>query len=289
MGTQFKRGPFTKIDIKFMRENYAALDYKDIAVALNRDPDSIKRYIDKELANPVTSGSRDNEDAAYELKNRPYWANIKEQFTPTEREVFLWQWAAMVGQFKSDVFPTEEMQIIDTIKLDILMNRILTKQRQIEIRISELEDDILKEKLKDIPDQNTGMVMQNEALVANLRASQESISREYKLYLEKKGQLMASLKATRADRIDRIESSKQTFKSWLANLLQDNEGRNALGLKIEKMRLAVENARRKLSEVHKYGDGQYDRPLLNKDTVLLDNEIEEVKGEENNGNPVVTE
>lgn len=285
MGTQFKRGPFTKTDIKFIRDNYAAMDYKDIAMALNRDPDSIKRYIDNDLAFPVSQDIKDKDDAIYELKNRPYWSNIKEQFTKIEQETFLWQWAAMVSQFKSDVFPTEEMQIIDTIKLDILMNRILTKQMQVEKRVSELQDEIFREKLKDIPDQDINKITSNEALVANLQASQESMGREYKLYLEKKGQLMSSLKATRADRIERIESSKQTFKSWLANLLQDNERRNAVGLKIEKMRLAVENARKKLSEVHKYGDGQYDRPLLNKDTVVLDNEPQEIKEQENNEKP----
>lgn len=277
MATQFKRGPLTKVDIKYMRENYATLDYKDIAAILNRDPDSIKKYIDNEIINYQSRDAKDSDDAAYELKHRPYWAIIKEQFTRSEQDIFLYQWAAMVTQFKSDIFATEEMQIIDYIKLDILMNRALTKKLQLERKVTDLEDEIFKEKLKDIPDQDTGKIMNNEALIANLLASQESMGREHKLYIEKKGQLMSSLKATRADRIERIESSKQTFKSWLANLLQDNESRSELGIKIEKMRLATENARHKLSQPHKYGDGQFDRPILNFQTVQLDNEPEEIK------------
>ena len=36
----------------------------------------------------------------------------------------------MWAQFKDDVFHTEEIQIVDTIKLEILMNRILTSQQE---------------------------------------------------------------------------------------------------------------------------------------------------------------
>ena len=53
----------------------------------------------------------------------------------------------MWSQFKDDVFHTEEMQIIDTIKLEILMNRILKSQRDNQQEISnELKDLVRDEK-----------------------------------------------------------------------------------------------------------------------------------------------
>jgi hypothetical protein len=53
--------------------------------------------------------------------------------------MFLYHWGRIISQFKDDVLPTEELQIIDTIKLDILMNRILRTQYETNKTISELE------------------------------------------------------------------------------------------------------------------------------------------------------
>ena len=52
----------------------------------------------------------------------------------------------MWSQFRDDVFHTEEMQIIDTIKLEILMNRVLKGQKDSHDQIVEYQRMIEQEK-----------------------------------------------------------------------------------------------------------------------------------------------
>ena len=62
----------------------------------------------------------------------------------------------MWSQFKDDVFHTEEMQIIDTIKLEILMNRILKSQHENQQEIMANERIVQNEKARDKDQRDVG-------------------------------------------------------------------------------------------------------------------------------------
>ena len=64
--------------------------------------------------------------------------------------MFEFHFKKMWSQFKDDVFHTEEMQIIDTIKLEILMNRILKSQRDNLEEVLVAENLVREEKTRDI-------------------------------------------------------------------------------------------------------------------------------------------
>ena len=55
----------------------------------------------------------------------------------------------MWSQFREDVFHTEEIQIVDTIKLEILMNRCLKSQNENIKALSNMEQIIIEEKNQD--------------------------------------------------------------------------------------------------------------------------------------------
>ena len=83
--------------------------------------------------------------------------------------------------------------------------------------------------------------------------------------------MIKELKGTREQRIRRLEYSKTTFSSWVQSLVVNKELSDTIGFEMEKMRLAMESEKAKLSEYHEYEDKQVDQPFLTPDSVLEDN------------------
>jgi ribosome maturation protein Sdo1 len=79
--------------------------------------------------------------------------------------------------------------------------------------------------------------------------------------------MLREMKGTREQRIKRLEDSKQSFVSWVAHLMQDPETMKKYGIEMEKMRMAMEKEKDRLSAYHKYEDGVVDQPFLTPDTV----------------------
>jgi hypothetical protein len=79
--------------------------------------------------------------------------------------------------------------------------------------------------------------------------------------------MLKDLKATREQRVKRLEDSKQTFVSWVQNLMTNPDVRQEIGIEMEKMRLSVNKERKRLSEWHQYEDKLVDQPFLTPDSV----------------------
>ena len=120
-----KKGRFSKPEIAFIKSNCEHLSYEELGTKLDRDPESVESFVKSKLGKDVSSKRERAVQAEYDLKKRPYWKDLKEQFNPSELEMILFHWGRMIGQFRDDVLPTEELQVLDTIKLEILMNRAL--------------------------------------------------------------------------------------------------------------------------------------------------------------------
>lgn len=136
--------------------------------------------------------------------------------------------------------------------------------------IADLEVAITDEKARGVVDQDTTLILNLERQVAVLRASQESLSKDYKDLQSKKGGMLKDLKATREQRIKRLEDSKETFVGWIKMLIDDPEFSRGLGVAMEKMRMSSENEKARLSEYHQYEDGGIDQPFLTPETVKDD-------------------
>jgi len=129
------------------------------------------------------------------------------------------------------------------------------------------EELIQDEKKKDPEYQDRDYVFNLERQVATSRAAQEALGRDYKDLQGKKSTMLKDLKATREQRIKRLEDSKQTFIGWVSQILTNPDLRREFGLEMEKMRMAMEKQKQELSEWHKYEDGIIDQPFLTPDTV----------------------
>lgn len=259
-----KKGPWSQQEREFIAQNHEKMLPAEIARRLGRSVDTVQQFIEKNLSTQFIQLAR---GAEYNIKASPVWADLEKQFSPDELDMFLYHWGRIISQFKDDVFPTEELQVVDVIKLELLMNRMQTQNRDVITKIKELEEDIKAEKSKDLVDQNRDYLFNLERQVAGLRAAQEAVNKDYLEMLNKKNLILKEMKATRDQRIKNVESSKTSYVAWMQQLLADNDLRMRLGVQAEKMRLAKEVELERLSDYHTYIDGQLDQPMLTPDTI----------------------
>lgn len=259
-----KKGRISKDEERIIGRLVDSMTPEDIAKQLNRDTESVENFIKRKFKVGLTN----EEVAAYSLEDRPYWIELKAQFTDDELELFKYHWSRIIAQFKDDVFPTEELQVVDVIKLEILMNRCLKGNKENIEQINAYDKMIQDERSRDKDQQDTDYIINLERQVASLRASQESLNRDYRELQTKKAAMLREMKGTREQRIKRLEDSKQSFTSWVVAIMQDPERMKRYGIEMEKMRMAMNKEKQRLASFHKYEDGTVDQPFLTPDTVI---------------------
>ena len=260
-----KKGRFSTEEMSFIEANAEVLSPESIAKKLDRDPDSIRDWIGKNIG--FSAKQKKEAAVANELKEKPYYKELSNQFSSEELDMFEFHFKKMWSQFKDDVFHTEEMQIIDTIKLEILMNRILKAQRDNQNEIVVAERLVREEKSRDKDQRDMDLVINLERQVAVMRASQETLSKDYKDLQARKATMLKDLKGTREQRVKAIEDSKLTFASLVKKIATDPQYRSDLGIEMEKMRLAMNAEKERLSEYMTFEDGQVDQPFLTPETI----------------------
>jgi hypothetical protein len=266
-----KTGRLSRSEWDFIERNSDSMTVEAIAKELNRDIGPIIKHLEK-IGKGSTQQKTFETQAEYQIKDRPYWKDLASQFNEAELDIFLFHWKSIVAQFRRDILPTEELQIVDVIKVEILMNRALREQQDSLSKINSYEQMITDEKKKKPDSRDNEYIFNLERQIATMRAAKESLSREYKDLLSKKGSLYKDLKATREQRVQKIEGDKQSFVGLVQKLLRDPDFVEAQNEEMEKMRLAVLEERNRLGDYHEYEDGVVDRPLLNSDTVQWDGE-----------------
>ena len=159
---------------------------EDIAKKLDRSYDAVNNYVKTKLKVGLTV----EETAAYSLVDRPYYKKLEAQFTDDELELFKYHWSKIITQFKDDVFPTEEMQVVDVIKLEILMNRCLKGNKENIDQINTYDHMIRDERSRDKDQQDHDYIINLERQMASLKAAQESLNRDYRELSTKKESML---------------------------------------------------------------------------------------------------
>ena len=259
-----RKGRISKEEERYIEKSYKDLSVEDIAAHLNRDIESISSFIKRKYRTNISL----EEEAAFSLEDRPYWYELQSQFTDDELNLFKYHWSRIIAQFSNDVFPTEELQVIDVIKLEILMNRCLKSNKDNIQLIDTYDKMLMDERSRDKDQQDMDYILNLERQIATLRAAQESLNKDYRELQAKKASMLREMKGTREQRIKRLEDSKQSFTSWVAQIMQDPEILKQYGLEMEKMKMAMVNEKNRLSQFHKYEDGTIDQPFLTPDTAI---------------------
>lgn len=245
------------------------MNYQDIARYLNRKPETVRTKLELYII-PENNGDLPDSDTVQTIKKTLVWRELKQQFTSAELEKFMYYWRKIVEQFGGDVMATEEMQVVDYIRLELLGDRILNAQQSNLQTISELEEKIEAEK-KGIregdfeagPDRLDNLINQ----VESIRRGQESTMKEYKDIFTQKSKLLDQMKGTRDARIKHLSSTKENIPDWMKQIMLDEATRKKLGIYMAKVRLAMKKEEERLSQWHEYTDKNIDLPILTTETL----------------------
>lgn len=257
-----RSGPWSTEDRKFIDDNYDTMAYEDIADKIGRSPKIVKRYIRSKYGDKVISRKSEQLlSQEYNIKKSIVWKELRSQFSSEELKKFLHHWEKIVGQFKEDILATEEMQVVDYLRLDLLMDRLLSQQQQNLLELQRLEKDV-EDEIALGEDKDSEKIASLNSQIAMRRTAQGSLTREFKDLYAEKGKTLQQMKATREARIKFLESSKESFLGWVKQVVMDDEFRNRMGKYMTKMALAMKKEEERLSHPHTYIDGQTDLPML---------------------------
>jgi len=210
------------------------------------------------------------EDAEKTLKASVMWEQIRRQFSVVEQKIFIEHWKGLVGQFHGDIVATEYLQIAEMIKLELLANRCLEAQQGCKASIDNLEN-IVQTQMDKPEDQRDSRLMSGaEADIIQNRTAILAMNKDYLAIVDKKENMLKSLKGTREQRVKAIENSKSNILDWFKAVVLNNDMRIKIGYEMEKMRIAVESERAKLTELREFADKEIDRCILDSNSVKPD-------------------
>lgn len=262
-----KRGKLSLEEMKFIRENCFNLSIPEIAAAINRTEEPVRRYIDEQNLK-----ARDLDDHAYllnDLRNRYYYNELRKQMSDAELIYAEHQWIDYFRQFNEDVTHTEEMQILEVIRTEVLINRGMEDRQDNMKRVEKLEKLIDAEMSKPIDFQDTQALAAFHTQLGAALAAKSAFINEHDKLLTKKERLLKDLKGTREQRKRNTEDAKTNFSMWLKELPSFMEQD---GYEMEIHALAADKARDRLADYHRYEDGNLDQPILNADTLMEEEE-----------------
>jgi hypothetical protein len=275
--TPRKRGKLSIDEENYIRENVSDLTIEQIAEAINRTVKPVERYIiENNLGVSTLTEQANNNTLLIKLHSKTFWPEIQRQFDETtgELEYFESTWIGLVKQFREDVLPAEELQIKQFITIDILINRSM-KERKRHIQETErLQREVereyeLPEDVRDIP-----KLANLETQLSFARNSIANYTNEYTKLLNEQQKISKDLKATREQRIKRIEDGKSSWVG-LIRMLEDEEIREREGREMEIMNMATQKTKKELRELFTYADDNVDHPLLNCDTMIEEEKTDE--------------
>lgn len=262
-----KRGQLSLDEEKYIKDHISVKDPEEIANDLNRSIKPINRYIDENQLYNLDE-QKDNDILKRKLHSKTFWNEIVKQFDEDsgELEYFENTWISLIKQFREDVLPAEEIQIKQFITIDILINRSMKERKRHISATEKLQTEVDKEYSRTEDQRDIQRLTSLETQLSFSRNSIANYTNEYTKLLNEQQKISKDLKATREQRIKRIEDGKS---SWfgLIRMLEDEELREKEGREMEILSIATDKARKKLFEYHSYADNNVDKPFLNSESV----------------------
>lgn len=281
MTEQRKRGPISHEEKQFLKENFHLYTDEELAKKINRTTKWVSKYRAK-YQRPVYMYDEDMIAIEDELKGEYFWEEIKEQFTEIEQMRFSDRWVQLSNQFGDSVVATDKMQMVDLIRYELLLARILKQEKRMMEELEEVNMKIsnLNALGPDDDDYNEVDIMNLRKLQIDLVAGSGARGRDIKQLQDDKNKLFSQLKSTRDQRIKQFEETKTTFWDLIRSLdnhdIRERDGRHA-----ELLKMATDKCFDDMSKNIQYEDGTVDRPLYNSETSKLDDlEIGESRPED---------
>ena len=271
-----KRGQLSLDEQQFIRENMGVLTVEQIADQINRSIKPVERYI---IENKLSFDREENitdENLRLKLHAKTFWQEIVRQFDEEtgELEYFENTWIGLVKQFREDVLPAEELQIKQFITIDILINRSMKERKRHIAETERLQHKVDDEYNKPEDQRDIPKLTSLETQLSYARNSIASYTNEYTKLLNEQQKISKDLKATREQRIKRIEDGKSSWVG-LIRMLEDELVREKEGKEMEILSRATEKAKETLYQYHEYQDGKVDQPILSPESLeVIDEKLQ---------------
>jgi hypothetical protein len=258
-----RRGPISEAEKEYITRMSITDSPERIAKHLHRNPDSVKKFL---RANHLSAKdyrfmSAEDTDILHKLHGLPWWCESKDQFSTNEIALFESLWIRLFKQFDFDVLPSEEIQIRKYITFEILKNRSLSKIREHTLMAEKLEMEYRRELAVDKDLRDMAVVSQLKDELSAIKNSTPNLNREYMELCAKQEGVEKGLSASRNDRIKSIQDASKNWSSIL-RMLEDPRNRKEIGAYLEVMKAARDKEMARLTSLHKFVDGEYDRPIL---------------------------
>lgn len=255
---KYKVGKLTVKEKAFIKQNSGNLTISQMSKKLQRTPSLIESYL-----NEIGNAGVFTSEVLESLRKSHEYELLKTELNDKEIKIFEKKYSEWVGQFKEDITATEKSQIFNAIKLDMMMSKILRKNKLIEENIEEIEADIksIREDENMAPDIKQRRITElrqyrqdsNGIYNSNIRVYQEQSA----LYLK----MLTELKASRVQRVTKDEGLKSTFLGLLKTM-KDDAQREKIGEDAELEKLAAEAEGQRYSSTTTYLDGTIDTPFV---------------------------
>lgn len=264
-----KRGQLSLEEEQYIRDNVNSTPIEEIANHLNRSTAPINRYIEENRLLASSKDESNDRTLKHKLYLKNFWPEIERQFDADsgELEYFANVWINLMKQFREDVLPAEELQIKQFITIDILINRSMKERKRHIVETEKLQKQVDAEYDKPEDQRDIPKLANLETQLSFARNSIANYTNEYTKLLNEQQKISKDLKATREQRIKRIEDGKSSW-AGLIRMLEDEEIREKEGREMEILAISTKKYKQILSEYHQYADNNVDKPFLTPETVL---------------------
>lgn len=260
--TELRQGRLSAEEIQYIRDNLE-LPVGKLASILRRRVEPVQAKIDEILAERQAEQDK-IERAKYDVTTRHFWIQLQSEFNDDELNYCKTEWAKLMSQFSGDVTHTEELQMLSACRLSVLMSRTLRKSKQAELMAEKTEEALRKELERENPD--TATIAGYQATLAALRAASSAATNEYDKLFNDHSKILKDMRGTREQRVKEIEDRRVTFFEMLRHLNKEHIRRRE-SEDMELRRLAMIKEEQRMSQPHRYVDGQEDIPILTPENV----------------------
>lgn len=286
MSKILRKGAISEKEKQFISRNKGVMTDAQMGEELNRSEEFVRKYrvlLAKKIsgnAPKITNIQDARLDVREKIKNSHVWITLKKELNEDELKMFIEKYVDFIAQFQGNILPTEESQLHQAIKFEVLISRELQARKAIEDKIKSLEKELADMPSpinRDQTDMDRAASIEN--MLQSYRASSiNSYNAVYK-FEERKEKLLDSLKATRDKRINKID---KVDISWLdvVKSLELEETRDIIGMQLNIGKNTYNKERDRLASPHKFTNDTVDLPLLNAETY---------SDQETNGNSEVEE
>lgn len=272
MSKILRKGAISEKEKQFISRNKGVMNDAQIGEELNRSEEFVRKYrvlLAKKIGGnaPKISNIQDARlDVREKLKNSHIWQTLKKELSEDELKMFIEKYVDFIAQFQGNILPTEESQLHQAIKFEVLMSRELQGRKVVEDKIKSLEKELADMPAPHSRDKvDVDRAASIEDMLQSYRASsQNSYNSVYK-FEELKEKLLTSLKATRDKRINKID---KVDISWLdvVKSLELEETRDIIGMQLNMGSKSYKKEYDRLGSPHKFTNETVDLPLLNVET-----------------------